>query len=168
MPFADLNASKSLAPMSGATSQVAAIPIRWTSGRPEVLLVTTRGTGRWTVPKGWPLADALGAECAAREAFEEAGVRGRVDPYSLGVYEYWKRAKKGRTFLMVTAYVLHVEEVERNWPERAERKRAWFSPEVACRLVANDELGALIRIAAHVRKPALKRPPVPAVTGLAS
>lgn len=168
MPFIDFNTAKSLAPMSGAASQVAAIPIRWTSGRPEVLLITTRGTGRWIVPKGWPLADSLGAECAAREAFEEAGVRGRVDPYSLGTYEYWKRAKKGRTFLMVTAYVLHAEDVERNWPERTERKRAWFSPEVACRLVANDELSALIRIAAHVRKPALKRLPVSAVAGLAN
>ncbi len=81
MQFADIDTAKFLAPMSGATAQVAAIPLRWTNGRPEVLLVTTRGTGRWTIPKGWPLADSLGAECAAREAFEEGGVRGRVEPY---------------------------------------------------------------------------------------
>lgn len=136
--------------MSGATSQVAAIPIRWTSGRAEILLVTTRTTGRWTVPKGWPLADSLGAECAAREAFEEAGVRGRVEPYSLGIYEYWKRAKAGRVFLQVTAFALHVEDVAWDWPERKERKRAWFSVEVACKLVANDDLSVLIREAVRM------------------
>jgi 8-oxo-dGTP pyrophosphatase MutT (NUDIX family) len=146
---------KSVTPMSGATSQVAAIPIRWTGARAEILLVTTRTTGRWTVPKGWPLADSLGAECAAREAFEEAGIRGRVEPYSLGIYEYWKRAKAGRVVLQVTAFALHVEDVAWDWPERKERKRAWFSPEVACKLVANDELSVLIKEA--VRAGAMRK-----------
>jgi 8-oxo-dGTP pyrophosphatase MutT (NUDIX family) len=153
MPFTDINPSKCFAIMSGATSQVAAIPIRWVGGRPEVLLITTRGTGRWTIPKGWPLTDSLGAECAAREAFEEAGVRGRVEPYSLGTFEYWKRTKKSRTFLNVTAFALHVQEIAWDWPEREERKRAWFSPEVACRLAANDELVLLIREAVRVQPP---------------
>lgn len=150
MQFADFSTSKFLAPMSGATSQVAAIPIRWTSGRAEILLVTTRTTGRWTVPKGWPLADSLGAECAAREAFEEAGVRGHIEPYSLGIYEYWKRAKKGRMILQVTAFALYVDDVAWDWPERKERKRAWFSVDVACKLVANDDLSALIREAVRM------------------
>lgn len=133
--------------MSGATSQVAAIPIRRLDGRPEVLLVTTRGTGRWTVPKGWPLADSLGSECAAREAFEEGGVRGHVEPYSLGTFEYWKRTKKSRVYLQVTAFALHVEQVTLDWPERSERKRAWFSPDVASRLINNDDLSVLIKAA---------------------
>lgn len=153
MPFTDFNASKCFAVMSGATSQVAAIPIRWIGGRPEVLLITTRGAGRWTIPKGWPLAESLGAECAAREAFEEAGVRGQIEPYSLGTFEYWKRTKKSRTFLQVTAFALHVREVAWDWPEREERKRAWFSPDVACRLAANHELGTLIRAAVSVQPP---------------
>ena len=153
MPFTEVNTSKCFAPMSGATSQVAAIPIRWVGGRPEVLLITTRGTGRWTIPKGWPLADSLGAECAAREAFEEAGVRGHIEPYSIGAFEYWKRTKKDRTFLQVTAFALHVQEIARDWPERQERKRAWFSPDVACRLAANDELALLIREAVRVQPP---------------
>jgi 8-oxo-dGTP pyrophosphatase MutT (NUDIX family) len=143
-------------------SQVAAIPIRWTSGRPEVLLVTTRGTGRWTVPKGWALADSIGSECAAREAFEEAGVRGEVQPSALGTFEYWKRSKRGRAILQVRAFALFVDEVAWDWPEREQRKRAWFSPEVACRLAANDDLSALIRTAvralpATVVHPALSR-----------
>jgi len=151
MPFTEINPGMSLAAMSGATSQVAAIPIRWIGGRPEVLLITTRGAGRWTIPKGWPLADSLGAECAAREAFEEAGVRGHIEPYSIGTFEYWKRTKKSRTFLQVTAFALHVQEIAWDWPEREERKRAWFSPEVASRLAANDELATLIRAAVRVQ-----------------
>lgn len=153
MPFTEINTSKFFAPMSGATSQVGAIPIRWIGGRPEVLLITTRSTGRWTVPKGWPLAESLGAECAAREAFEEAGVRGRIETFSIGTFEYWKRTKKSRTFLQVTAFALHVQDIAWDWPERAERKRAWFSPDVACRLAANDGLSALIREAVRVQPP---------------
>lgn len=166
MQHSELNANRILAPMSAA-SQVAAIPMRWTAGRPEILLVTTRGTGRWTVPKGWPLADSLGAECAAREAFEEAGVRGRIEPYSLGVYEYWKQARRGRTVLRVTAYALHVDGVAWDWPERKERKRAWFSVEVACRLVANEALSDLIReaVRVHAREQAGA---VPAIAGYAN
>lgn len=150
MPFDHIAEHHTLALMSAASAQVAAIPLRWTNGRPEVLLVTTRRTGRWTVPKGWPLADSLGAECAAREAFEEAGVRGRMEQYSLGTFEYWKRAKSGRVFLTATAYTLHVEETVLDWPERTERKRAWFTPEVAARLVNNDELSTLIGVAVQM------------------
>ncbi|MGD9980483.1 MAG: NUDIX hydrolase [Hyphomonadaceae bacterium] len=169
MPF-DIDTSQSLAIMSAVTTQVAAIPIRWTSGRPEVLLITTRGAGRWTVPKGWPLVDSIGAECAQREAFEEAGVRGAVEPYSLGTYEYWKNAKQGRVILQVTAFALHVDRILQDWPERAERKRTWFSPEVAAKLAANEQLGVLIKAAAQIGAPTLawrERTPVRAA-GLAN
>ncbi|MGD9966346.1 MAG: NUDIX hydrolase [Hyphomonadaceae bacterium] len=141
--------------MSALSSQVAAIPLRWTGGRPEVLLVTTRTSGRWTVPKGWPVADSLGAECAAREAFEEAGVRGAVEPYSLGTYEYWKSSRQGRVVVQVTAFTLHVDRILQDWPERGERRRTWFSPEVAAKLAGNEQLGVLIRAASQMRAPAL-------------
>lgn len=166
MPFDQIDTNQALALMSAATTQVAAIPIRWTSGRPEVLLVTTRRTGRWTVPKGWPLANSLGAECAAREAFEEAGVLGRVEEYSLGAYEYWKNAKQGRVILQVTAFALHVDRIMQDWPERGERRRTCFSPEVAAKLAGNEQLGVLIKAAANVRAPALswrERSSVPAM-----
>lgn len=148
-----LNSNHNLATMSAGDSQVAAIPVRWSGGRAEVMLITTRRSGRWTVPKGWPLVESLASECAAREAFEEAGVRGRIEPFSLGMFEYWKRSKSGRVFLQVTAYALHVEHMANNWPEREERKRAWFLPEVACRLANNEELATLIRAAVQARAP---------------
>jgi 8-oxo-dGTP pyrophosphatase MutT (NUDIX family) len=151
-------------------AQVAAIPLRWTSGRPEVLLVTTRRTGRWTVPKGWPLEDTLGGECAAREAFEEAGILGRIEPRSLGAFEYWKNSKQGRVILQVTAFALHVDRILQEWPERGERRRTWFAPEVAAKLVGNEQLAVLIKAAAQTRAPALSwRDRAPAVAmGLAS
>lgn len=150
MPF-DLQADTALrAPLHTFSSQVAAIPIRWVAGEPEVLLITTRGSGRWIVPKGWPMTDSLGAECAAREAFEEAGVVGEVERYSLGTFEYWKHSKRGRVFFEVTAYALHVKQTLPDWPERGSRRRAWFAPEVAARLTANDSLADLIRAAVKV------------------
>ena len=155
MPLDHIDTHRALALMSAAASQVAAIPLRWTNGRPEVLLITTRGTGRWTVPKGWPFDESIAADCAAREAFEEAGVQGQVESYSLGQYEYWKQSKRGRIILQVTAFALHVERILQDWPERNERKRTWFSPEVAAKLAANDQLGVLIRAAAQVRPPSL-------------
>jgi 8-oxo-dGTP pyrophosphatase MutT (NUDIX family) len=107
------------------------------------------------VPKGWPASEASAAECAAREAFEEAGVIGEVGLSSLGTFQYWKRAKRGRVFLQVAAFALRVEQVLGDWPERKERKRAWFTPDVAAKLAANAELATLIRSAAEgLRDPA--------------
>jgi len=147
----DLAAQKTLhAPIRTLNSQVAAIPVRWVDGKPEVLLITTRGRGEWIVPKGWATLDCLGAECAAREAFEEAGVTGQIEDYSLGTFEYSKRTKQGKVLFEVTAYALHVEHVMSNWPERDERKRAWFAPEVAARLTGNSGLAGLIRAAVQV------------------
>lgn len=151
MPFDLVASGAPHAPLRTLDTQVAAIPIRWVEGRPEVLLITTRGRGQWIVPKGWAMLDCLAGECAAREAFEEAGVGGRVEPFSLGTFAYFKRSKKCRTYFRVTAYALHVERVFADWPERAARKRAWFAPEVAARLTANDELADLIRAAVAVR-----------------
>lgn len=149
MPF-DLAPHQTHAPIRTLNSQVAAIPVRWVDGKPEVLLITTRGRGAWIVPKGWALMDCLAAECAEREAFEEAGVTGQIEPYSLGTFEYWKKSKQGKVFFDVTAYALHVEHVVADWPERATRKRAWFPPDVAAQLTGNPGLAELIRSAVRV------------------
>jgi len=149
MPF-DLAANEAHVQLRTLNSQVAAIPVRWVDGEPEILLITPRRSGQWIVPKGWALLDCLAAECAAREAFEEAGVTGQVETYSLGTFDYWKPTKQGKVRFEVTAYALHVEHVLPDWPEREERKRAWFSPEVAARLTGNEGLADLIRAAVQV------------------
>ena len=140
----DLDFALRPSPCPTSHAQVAAIPLRWVDAKPEILLVTTRGKGRWTVPKGWPLTEAPNAACAAREAFEEAGVTGYVAPYSLGVFQYEKKLGSAKNWFSATGFVLQVETEHDNWPERNERKRAWFALDEAKALVENEDLAVLM------------------------
>jgi 8-oxo-dGTP pyrophosphatase MutT (NUDIX family) len=129
------------------TRQVAALPIRRspTSGRLEVLLVTSLRTGRWIVPKGWPIEDCSEADAVAQEAHEEAGVRGDIGPQRIGTYTYDKQRKKGLvTNVTVSVFLLQVREEEDDWPERDKRRREWLEPVEAASRVREPELKALI------------------------
>jgi len=126
--------------------QVAAIPVRrGAKGRLEVLLVTTRETRRWVVPKGWPLPRRPDHEAAAVEAWEEAGVRGMVHSDPVGTFDYDKRQKSGSVPVRVSAYLMEVTEEASTWPEASQRKRAWFSAEEASEAVSEDGLKDLLR-----------------------
>lgn len=126
--------------------QYAALPWRLEDGAPQVLLVTSRETGRWVLPKGWPMKKRRPHDAAAVEAFEEAGAVGRVEKRPLGVFRYQKRLKDGSTALCeVSVFPMPVERLEPDWPEAAERRRAWFAPEEAAERVAEPELAALLR-----------------------
>ncbi len=118
--------------------QVGALPIRWIGDELRVLLVTSRETQRWIIPKGWRMRGRSNAEAAAQEAFEEAGVRGRVGPKPIGRYVYAKRRPGGIEDCKITTYLLEVSEELEVFPEMAERGRAWFtlSEAEAC---ADDE-----------------------------
>lgn len=154
---------------STAHHQVAAIPVRWREdGVAEVLLVTTRGGGRWTAPKGWPLTGAPNPHCAEREAYEEAGVLGVMERCSLGEFNYPRKPGKRAAIVRVTAFLLRVERVLSEWPERGQRKRVWFPLETAVRLVANEELGALIRQAAALGPAAREEERLAALPGIAN
>lgn len=110
--------------------QYAALPFRRrrTAGT-EVLLVTSRQTGRWIIPKGWPIKRNAPHAAAAQEALEEAGVVGRMRRRSIGTYQYEKRLKNGEAVLCkVQVFPLEVERQERTWPEKGKRKVKWFSP----------------------------------------
>ena len=76
--------------------QYAALPWRMTDGTLEVLLLTSRGTGRWVIPKGWPHDSFSSAHSAAQEAYEEAGIRGAITREPIGSYRYDKNARRGR------------------------------------------------------------------------
>ncbi|MBK1658773.1 NUDIX hydrolase [Paracraurococcus ruber] len=130
--------------------QCAALPLRHQGDSVEVLLVTSRETRRWVLPKGWVEARRSAAEQAAREAFEEAGVRGQVAATPIGHYSYRKRMPDGGDLpCEVTVYPLEVEVLLDRWPEQAERERRWFTLEEAARLVHEGDLGALmLRLAA--------------------
>lgn len=113
----------------------------------QILLVTSRETHRWIVPKGWPIKGLKPAASAAQEAFEEAGLRGATGGRSLGSYLYDKRLVEKHTTVPceVRLYPMQVRRQERTWPEQAERKTFWFSPEEAIAAVSEDGLKAIIR-----------------------
>jgi 8-oxo-dGTP pyrophosphatase MutT (NUDIX family) len=126
--------------------QYAALPWRRTAdGRVEVLLITSRETRRWVIPKGWPIKGLKSPKSAAREAFEEAGVTGDVSKTKLGVYHYDKRLASGRLqAVRVTVYPLRVETEAKDWQEKSQRDKLWTSIEDAAPKVDEPELQALI------------------------
>jgi 8-oxo-dGTP pyrophosphatase MutT (NUDIX family) len=125
--------------------QFAALPWRKRADGVEILLITSRETKRWVIPKGWPIKRLTGPMTAAQEAWEEAGVRGAAGHTKLGAYHYDKRLRTGRLqHVRVTVYPLEVKDVADAWPEQAERERFWTSPAEAARLVAEPELSALL------------------------
>lgn len=121
--------------------QCAAIPYRHGERGLEVLLVTTRGTGRWVVPKGWIDPGKTPGEMAAIEAYEEAGVRGRVHKRPAGTFRYDKVRRNGsKVPCVVTAFLLQVHEELDDWPEKGERRRLWLPPAEAAGRVQEDGL----------------------------
>ncbi len=123
--------------------QVAALCWRPSSKRAsglEVLLITSLNSKRWILPKGWAEPELTPAENAAREAFEEAGVTGRIDPQPIGTYHYLKDRKDGGgTPCAVEVFVLAVTKQLDDWPEKQARQIAWLPLEQATAQVS--ELG---------------------------
>ena len=130
---------------NGPSTQVAALCWRKHRDGIEVLLITSRDTGRWVLPKGWPMDGRSGPEAAAVEAWEEAGVEGRVATETLGFFGYDKTIAPDIAHpCMVSVYPLRVSTLSRRFPERKERRRKWFSAEKAARKVMEPELRALL------------------------
>jgi len=126
-------------------TQVAALCYRTVRGRTEVLMVTSRDTGRWVLPKGWPMAGRGAAGTAAREAYEEAGVIGRIGAAPLGSYGYDKRLPDGRSLpCRVSVFPLAVRKLMDDFPERRQRVRRWMGLRDAAGRVAEPELAALL------------------------
>jgi 8-oxo-dGTP pyrophosphatase MutT (NUDIX family) len=126
--------------------QYGALPWRRTdAGVLEVLLITSRETFRWVIPKGWPMEGLTPAEAAATESYEEAGIRGRMGAFQ-GLYSYQKRLKDLTVRdLTVEVYPLQVESELAFWPEAAVRRRRWFSAAAAANAVDEPELAEIIR-----------------------
>lgn len=125
--------------------QVAALCWRQRKSAIEVLLVTSRETKRWIIPKGWPMAGLMDFNAARREAFEEAGVEGHVSKQPVGRFHYEKRGKDGNQPVHVTVYGLEVEKKCKAWPEMRERQREWFTTAEAVVRVAEPGLKAILR-----------------------
>lgn len=124
--------------------QVGALCVQQDSGR--VLLVTSRGTGRWIIPKGWPMDGRSVGGAALQEAWEEAGVRGQVDETPFGRYAYDKKLTRGLSApVEVQVHLIRVADLAKNFPERKQRQRRWFTPPEAAELVSEPGLAKLIR-----------------------
>lgn len=133
-------------PDGEARTQVAALCWHIVEGNLRILLVTSRETGRWVMPKGWPVAGKSAPDSALAEAMEEAGVVGKVSDRCIGFYAYHKVLGPGSDVPCVVAvYPLKVKTLVDDFPERAERKRRWFSPAKAAQRVEEPELREILR-----------------------
>ncbi len=128
-------------------AQVAVICQRGSGASREFLLITSRNTGRWIVPKGWPITGLDGPSSALQEAWEEAGVRdAQIDAEPVGHYTYDKRLDNGASLpVLATVYLAQVEKLSETYPEVDERTREWVSPQEAARRVNEPELKAILR-----------------------
>jgi len=113
-------------------TQFAALCYRIVDDETQVMLVTSRQSRRWIIPKGWPLEGATPAEAAATEAFEEAGVKGKAFNICLGLYSYTK-LMDGQDDLpcAVSVFPVRVKKVLKKYPEADQRKRKWFREGIA-------------------------------------
>ena len=127
------------------TLQSAVIPYRRRRKNIEVLMVTSLGSGRWVFPKGHIKGDISARQSAEKEAFEEAGIGGRLSPNRIGYYRYCKKNKAKTQTYQVEVFAMNVTDVLESWPEEHMRQRKWMSPENAADIVKEDDLRILIR-----------------------
>jgi 8-oxo-dGTP pyrophosphatase MutT (NUDIX family) len=124
--------------------QFAALPFRTKSSKLRILLITTRGKRRWSVPKGLPMPRKRPHRTAAVEAFEEAGLLGHVSSRAIGSFRHSKRKGKRKIVYDVKLFPLKVKKQRRRWPERGQRRAIWVPASEAARLVHRTELRRLI------------------------
>ncbi len=126
--------------------QYAALPYRVDEHTgTEIMLITSRERQRWIIPKGWPQKGRAPHRSAAREAFEEAGVKGKVSRRAVGTFSYRKRLKDGAIALCeVQVFALQVRRQSRKWPEKNERQFKWLSAASAAKTVKDARLSEII------------------------
>ena len=118
-------------------NQAGVIAYRILDGKVQVLLMTSRDTGRWIIPKGNINGRSTPSKAAEKEAYEEAGVRGAVtSSIPLGIYTYSKKLESGEArAATVEVYLLRITERLKKWPEKGQRKLSWVSTKEAVGLV---------------------------------
>jgi 8-oxo-dGTP pyrophosphatase MutT (NUDIX family) len=128
-------------------TQFAALCYRISHGKVEVLMVTSRRSKRWIVPKGWPINGKTPSESALLEAWEEAWVEGKVDTRCVGLFSYTKELEDEEMDLPIVAmvYPVKVKSLAKVYPESEERKRKWMRPKRAAERVDEPELAELLR-----------------------
>jgi 8-oxo-dGTP pyrophosphatase MutT (NUDIX family) len=124
--------------------QFAALPFRVVASVLSILLITTRRKRRWSVPKGSPMLRKRPHRVAAIEAYEEAGLRGKIGRHALGRFKHSKRKGKRGILCEVALYPLRVKKQHGRFPERSQRKMVWLPASQAARRVHQGKLRRLI------------------------
>lgn len=140
--------------------QYGALPYRFgEAGTPEFLLVTTRESKRWIIPKGGPIKGLKPSKSAAQEAFEEAGIRGTTGVKALGSFTFDKSVTGTALTVPCEVWVfpLLVKRQYKIYPEMWERTSQWFEPEAA--LAALNDVGLCKLIEAFVQRLAARKKP---------
>lgn len=133
-------------PKRETRTQFAALCFRRRKSEVEVLLVSSLATGRWIIPKGWPMDGLTPADAALQEAYEEAGVRGTAIDHCVGLYSYNKWIDDETSLPCVVAvFPVEVKRLEDEFPEAGQRKRKWFSPKKAAARIKEVELKQILR-----------------------
>jgi 8-oxo-dGTP pyrophosphatase MutT (NUDIX family) len=115
-------------------------------GTREILLLTSRETHRWVIPKGWPMKGRKPAEAASQEAYEEAGLIGRIiGKKPVGSFHYEKRLAKKAILCQVRVFLFRVERQLDDWPERTMRETRWVDAEDAAALVEEGSLAEITK-----------------------
>jgi ADP-ribose pyrophosphatase YjhB (NUDIX family) len=131
--------------MPKALKQFAALPVAMMDGCMQVLLITSRETRRWIIPKGHPEKNLGASALASLEAFEEAGVAGNIEPEPIGRYQCSKRLASGKSLpCEVTVFRLDVTRYLEDWKEKGERERRWLPLAEAAEVASDGGLGAFL------------------------
>lgn len=134
-----------MAARKSCSLQYGALPYRLSDGVLEVLLITTRNSRRWILPKGWPIAGVARHVSAAREAMEEAGVGGEIGSDTIGSFRHFKQLKNGHVVpCRVDVYPLKVTQERKRWAEKDARELRWCTIDVALAQIAEPSLRKLI------------------------
>ncbi|MDA5093860.1 NUDIX hydrolase [Aliiroseovarius sp. KMU-50] len=136
----------SLSDKRSVRTQFGALPYRIKDGKIQILLITSRGTGRWIIPKGWPMDGETPAGAAATEAFEEAGAMGKLKHNVLGFYAYDKGHAGEKLPCVVAVFPLKVKNLVKSYPEMGQRRRKWVSQKKASQMVDEPELRQMIKV----------------------
>jgi len=137
----DQNELPSIVP--ACVEQAGAICFRVRNGQMEILLIGSRRNGRWGIPKGGIEIGESSRQAARREAFEEAGARGKTEAKAIGVFNY---TKEGRPLsYRVTVHLLQVKAIAKKFAEQGQRASTWATIPEALKMTWNEELQAILK-----------------------
>jgi 8-oxo-dGTP pyrophosphatase MutT (NUDIX family) len=126
--------------------QIAALPVRLSAdGSMDVYLVTSRGSGRWIIPKGNPIRGLKPWEAAAHEAREEAGLVGQIMQRSIGSFEFQRLRSVVSETCLIDVYPMHVERQLHDFEEKQQRTVRLCGLDTAMAIVCSRQLAELIQ-----------------------